>query len=141
MKKSVIFFALLLTAFQVFSQGDPHLKIKRCSKKLADRSLAVDSVEQVRLTSHDLRKGKVKFTYRDAAGDAEVKRTFMVEDKDGKQVYSAEGSSFTIRSKELRELLKVSPLKVYTMAIPSDPEKAKIVRVRRIQVAEFLFTM
>ncbi|MET0635511.1 MAG: hypothetical protein ABWZ25_05760 [Chitinophagaceae bacterium] len=139
MKKTILLLLVVMIGLNLFSQTEPTLKIKTCSKKFTDRSLPVDSIQQIRFTEHDLRKGKLKFSYRNGDGDASVKRTIMIEDSTGKQLYSADASSFKIKSRVLREMLRTSTLRVYTMAIPSDPEKAKLVRVRRYQVAEFLY--
>ncbi|RYY52864.1 MAG: hypothetical protein EOO09_20040 [Chitinophagaceae bacterium] len=135
MKKLLLISAVLLSSIAGFSQ-EPTVKAKIRCRTYASHSLPVDSVTQLVFTAKDLRKGKFHFTYKNALKDSDVKRSFDVQDKNGKQVYSAEGSSFKISSTRLRELLELSPLKLYSMAIPADPEKAKIVRVRPILVAE-----
>lgn len=135
MKKAIVFSVFFLLAIIGFSQ-QPNMKAKLRSRTLASESLPVDSLVQLELTNHDLRRGKFRFSYKNELNDADVKRSFAIQDSTGKPVYSAEGSSFKIPAKKLRELLQHSSLNIYTMAIPADPEKAKIVRVRPVQIAQ-----
>lgn len=135
MKKSIFILVFLVAAGSLFAQEPTVFAKVRCTT-IADRQLPVDTIQQVVFTEKQLRKGKFKFSYHNASKDSDVKRSFAIQDSTGKQVYSAEGSSFKIKATVLRELLRHSSLKIFSMAIPSDPEKAKIVRVRPIQVAE-----
>jgi len=72
--------------------------------------------------------------------DAEWKRTFAITDDNDKAefTFTDEKSTgvFTISLKELADTLKKGQrYKLYTMAIPLDPAKAAIVRVKRILIA------
>jgi len=135
MKKSIVILIFLFASANLFAQ-EPVISAKVRCTHVADRQLPPDTVEHIVFTEKQLRKGKFSFRYRNASNDSDVKRSFAIQDSTGKQVYSAEGSSFKIRATTLRELLRNSSLRIFTMAIPSDPEKAKIVRVRPIEVAE-----
>ncbi|RYY62454.1 MAG: hypothetical protein EOO05_02635 [Chitinophagaceae bacterium] len=134
MKKSILVLVLVIVAGNVFAQ-EPHIFAKARCTTFSDRVLPVDTVEQIVFTEKQLRKGKFRFSYHNASNDSDVKRSFAIQDSTGKQVYSAEGSRFNIKASVLRDLLRQSSLTIFSMAIPSDPEKAKIVRVRPIEVA------
>ena len=80
--------------------------------------------------------GFLSVTYTENPKQKDWKRTLMIVDENDSEFFRKEGSSVKIENNLLRSYFKKSNvLKVYTMALPSDPEKAALVRVRRIHLA------
>ncbi len=85
--------------------------------------------------------GSLSVTFTGAGNNRDWIRTIMVVDESDTELETGKGSTFSITNAKLRGLFKKSPvLKVYTMAIPSDPKKAALVRVRRVHLATISFT-
>ena len=135
MKKIILLVIVLAIGFMSFAQ-DPQIHIKLRTKTLVQKEQSMDSVTSLVFTSHDLRRGKLRFKYRNASADSGLNRSFMIENSAGQELFRSDGSGFKIKASKLKKMLRSSALKVYTMAIPSDPAKAAIVRVRRIEIAE-----
>ena len=81
------------------------------------------------------KKGALAVAYTDDEAKSWI-RTIMIVDEADTELATHKGASYTIPNTTLKTLFKkVSTLKVYTIAIPSDPKKAALVRVRRIHLA------
>jgi hypothetical protein len=82
------------------------------------------------------KKGALTVAYKAEEGGKGWVRTFMFVDDADTELASFKGSSTTIQNAALRSLFKkASTIKIYTMALPSDPKKAALVRVRRVHLA------
>lgn len=80
--------------------------------------------------------GTLSVVFKGSGSNAEWIRTIMVVDESDTELATGKGSTLALSNARLRSLFKKSPtLKVYTMAIPSDPKQAALVRVRRIHLA------
>lgn len=80
--------------------------------------------------------GFLSVVYSEKPKQKDWKRTIMIVDDDDSELWRKEGSAVKIENIVLRSYFKKSSiLKVYTMALPSDPEKAALVRVRRVHLA------
>ena len=79
--------------------------------------------------------GALSVVFKGAGGPEWIRTITVVDENDG-ELATHKGSTYTIPNAGLRSLFKKSSvLKFYTMAIPSDPEKAALVRVRRVHLA------
>lgn len=84
--------------------------------------------------------GSLSVVFNGTGNNAGWIRTIMVVDESDTELATSKGSTFSISNARLRGLFKKSAiLKVYTMAIPSDPKQAALVRVRRIHLATISF--
>jgi hypothetical protein len=82
------------------------------------------------------KKGALAVAYKAEDGGKGWVRTIMVVDDTDSELATFKGASTTIHNPALRSLFKkASTLKIYTMALPSDPKKAALVRVRRVHLA------
>ena len=84
--------------------------------------------------------GSLSVVYNGTGNSSEWIRTIMVVDESDGELASHKGSTYNISNAQLRSLFKKSAtLKLYTMAIPSDPKQAALVRVRRVHLATITF--
>lgn len=77
--------------------------------------------------------GQVCIEYTEAKPLKDWKRTFAVFDEKDNDLMTYSGSSFKIGNGKLRSLMSegTKTIKVYTWALPTDPELASRIRVKR----------
>lgn len=82
------------------------------------------------------KKGALSIVYTAAEPQSAWVRTIIIVDEEDTELASFKGSSYKIPNATLRSLFKkAGTLKIYTIAIPSDPKQAALVRVRRVHLA------
>ena len=137
MKQFILSIALLIAAFTASAQDhvEPRWTFKHRDAILLTAYTESDSANVVNLSKKDLKAGKYFFTYTGVNKDSGLVRTLTIVDPADREVYQCKEGSFTLTAKQLKKLIKdAKTLRIYTMAIPSDPAKAAIVRVRRVHL-------
>jgi len=89
------------------------------------------------IKSTDLKaEGQLYINYTEAKPLEDWKRTFAVFDVKDNELMSYSGSSFKISNGKLRSLLNdgVTTIKIYTWALPTDPDLASRIRVKRMHL-------
>jgi hypothetical protein len=78
----------------------------------------------------------MEVTYYDAKGDKGLKRSiFFLDENDDELIREDDVSRVKISSKELKKAFAgKSKIKIFTIAVPTDPELAARVRVRRVHL-------
>lgn len=73
-------------------------------------------------------------TYKPVPDQEEWNRNFVITDSNGRDLKKFENTTqFKVHNSEIARLMESRPkLKIYTWALPKDPEKAAAIRVRRI---------
>ena len=86
----------------------------------------------------DLKKnGQVFINYKEAKKQKDWKRTLAVLDAQDNELIKYSGSIYKIGNSKLNSLYAqgVRTIKIYTWALPTDPELASRIRVRRVHLA------
>ncbi len=107
------------------------------SYEIVDK-LVDDSVSEIKISSKNLSRLRVAYRLRDSTELKKMSRKFMLVSQQDAEINTQqlpvnEGVvEFKIDPKQLK---KHSEFKLYTVAIPTDPELAKRIRVRRVLLA------
>lgn len=145
MMKRLFFLVLLFAATHpVMAQTTSWtLKIGKISKSF---SADYQRKNTLSITSLELsKKGDLLIGYKPSADEKEWKRTLLINDSTGtgiielpelvKTKKNSSGIWFTIPNKKLKEVLsKHGKILIDCASIPSDPEKAALVRMRPLPV-------
>lgn len=131
------FFLFVLLSFggiTVFAQDG----WKVCFDKKILLSASEESEEKnvIRIFSADLKKYK-KFTvrYKESEPQKGWQRTIMAYDEKNIELIKQKGSKFSMKSGALKNLFQISRIiKIYTISLPTDPNLAAQVRVRRVHL-------
>ena len=89
------------------------------------------------LKAKDLKiEGQLYINYKEAEPLKDWKRTFAVFDEKDNELMSYSGSSFKISNGKLRSLASdgIETIKIYTWALPTDPDLASRIRIRRVHL-------
>jgi len=125
---------LSLTSFTVFAQNS--WKVCLDKKTLLSTSEESEQKNIIKISAAGLKKYK-NFTvsYRQEDPQKGWRRTISFYDDTNNELLKQTGNKFTIKSKSLQNLLQTSKtIKVYTIALPTDPNLAAQVRVRRVHL-------
>lgn len=81
-------------------------------------------------------EGQLYINYIEEKPLKDWKRTFAVFDEKDNELMSYSGSSFKISNGKLRSLAHdgITTLKIYTWALPTDPDLASRIRVKRMHL-------
>jgi hypothetical protein len=95
----------------------------------------------ITLSKNDLEKtGFLWINYSDKSTSRTWKRSIVLVDENDKEVFKRAGSLCKIGNSFLHDInKKANVLKIYTWAVPSDPQEAAKVRVRRIHLCTINF--
>jgi hypothetical protein len=90
----------------------------------------------VSIKSADLKKtGHMTITYVEAEKQKDWKRTIMFIGPNEKELLRVEGPMAKLQNAKLKALAaKSKTIKVYTISLPTDPDVAATVRVRRVHL-------
>lgn len=141
--KKIVLLSFFIAAANLLEAQLPW-KVKLGSKIIL-KTTGEDAVKNVVKIKASLLSSKNNFrlSYTMPADEADWIRTLMVDDSTGagtmidppKIKKGKTEASFTISGKKLKELLtKHHKLKLYFTSIPSDPEKAMLVRPRKVHI-------
>ena len=134
------FFAVLtVSAQKVMNRGgaDASWKLLWGKKTLLKAAAEDEAANVIALKRSDLRKANSLQLLYTPAGDQQSgwKRTIAIYDAADNELYKKEGNTLKISNRTLARLANgKAELKIYTMAVPSDPAKAALVRVRRVHL-------
>jgi hypothetical protein len=81
-------------------------------------------------------EGQLYINYHEEKPLKDWKRTFAVFDTKDNELISYSGSSFKIGNGKLRDLRSqgIKTLKIYTWALPTDPDLASRIRIKRMHL-------
>ncbi len=135
MKTLLTFLLFLGTACMATAQDNWKLIHNGTSKLQAKGEAPEENIVSVRIA--DLNKtGALAIAYTAAEAQKGWVRTIMLVDDTDTELATFKGASYTIKNADLRSHFKKSnTIHVYTMALPSDPKQAALVRVRRVHLA------
>ena len=124
----------LSLAFSAFSQDS--WKVVLNGTQLLETGAENEEGNLITLTKAELAKtGNFLIKYTEKEPQTGWKRTIMVVDKEENDIQRETGRILTIPNKTLlMQLLKEGRLYVYTLALPTDPELAARIRVRRVHL-------
>jgi hypothetical protein len=128
---NVLFFCYL------FSSAQNSWKLR-----LNDTTLLVASKEDEKTNSKKInvseweKNGMLEITYYNATGDKDLKRSILfLDENDNELIRKEDVSRVKISSKELKKIFTGrNEIRIFTIAIPADPELAARVRVRRVHL-------
>lgn len=125
---------LSLTSFSVFAQNS----WKVCFDKKTLLSTSEESEEKniIKISAADLKKYKnFTISYKQEEPQKGWRRTISFYDDNNNELSKQTGNRFTIKSGTLKNLFQTSKIiKVYTVSLPTDPNLAAQVRVRRVHL-------
>jgi hypothetical protein len=98
-----------------------------------------DSKKVVTLTAKDLNKLPLTVIYKQALEEKDWARSVMVHSDKDVDILNLQGKTssgtFTLPAAKIKAaLLKYKSLYIYSICLPTDPELAKAVRVRRVVI-------
>jgi len=143
MKKYLFFILLITLATQMKAQLPWTIRL---GSKIVLQSKGEDEVKNVlSLKNSQVLKNDLILTYRVKPDEKDWERTVMIYDPAGVNIAENPvgntikrgmvSRSFTINNKILKELMaKHKKIKIYFTSIPTDPEKAAVVRVKRVHI-------
>lgn len=81
-------------------------------------------------------EGQLYINYTEAKPLKDWKRTFAVFDEKDNDLMSYSGSSFKISNGKLRSLASdgITTIRIYTWALPTDPDLASRIRIKRVHL-------
>jgi hypothetical protein len=136
MKTMILLSGILFSAMAASAQSDSW-KIYFNKKLLLSASSENESINIVTLSHRELAGiGNISIEYTEGNPNKEWKRTIaLLDEKDAILFEKAEVMQLKITTADLRKWTKgKNKIKVYTWAIPKDPAKAALVRVRRVHL-------
>jgi hypothetical protein len=143
MKKSI--FILSLTISWLFSQSQMEVikqdtwKVKWNKKVILESSRENETANTKKINKAELSRKyclEIAYTASDPAKQKEWKRSFLFfGDNDNELLRKDSTHSITLTAAELNNLFgDQKKIKIYTIAIPTDPDLAARVRVRRVHL-------
>jgi hypothetical protein len=138
MKKIFLLLSLGLTYLLLQAQNaqPDSWKIKWNKKVILETSKTNETANTRKIKSADLKKNyvlEISYKESDAKKEKEWIRSFMVFDESDNEILRKDSTRNTmITASELKKLFgDKKKIKIYTIAIPADPDLAARVRVRR----------
>ncbi len=138
--KSILFIAATLFCFFAVAQKNTW-KIYHNNKLLINTGEESEEKNVCAITKTQLdKKGSLMVIYEEGKPDIEWKRTIaFLDDKSNIIFEKNEVSKIQVPNAELKKFFKGKVrIKIYTWAIPKDPAKAALVRIRRIHLCTLL---
>ncbi len=137
MKQLLFLFSLTCSILFANAQTDPfpHWTLKHREAILLSAYTESDSANVVNVSGKDFRQGRYTFLYEGVNKDSGLVRTIIIVDASDKELYRTNGSALSFSAKGFKKIVrKNGTVRIYTMAVPADPAKAAVVRVRRIHL-------
>lgn len=136
--KTILLSIAFLFAMAANAQTDNWI-VKHNNKIVLQTNKEDMQANKVIVLQSSLKKtGKLEVVFNAAnALEHEWVRKIIITTEDGAEVFQQDmtGKTFSLTNKELKNYLKAGkPLQVYTWAVPADPAKAALVRVRRVHL-------
>ena len=132
--KTFLLIATMLFSSAAFTQDT--WKVSHNGKLKLESSEESTEKNIVEIKSADFsKKSFLQIAYKESTPQKDWKREIMIYDPSDNELSRQKGSRLKIQNSSLRNLFKKSKtLMVYTMALPSDPAQAALVRVRRVHL-------
>jgi hypothetical protein len=141
MKKIFLLLSLGLTYLLLQAQNaqPDSWKIKWNNKVILETSKSDEAANTRKIKSSDLKKNyflEISYKEADPKKEKEWTRSFMFFDESDKEVLRKDSTRTTkISAADLKKLFgDKKKIKIYTIAIPTDPDMAARVRVRRVHL-------
>ena len=138
MKKLLLFLNFSLITMSLFAQTDSW-KIKWNKKIILETSKEDETANTQKINLADRGKAcflEISYKEADPKSVKALRRSFLLFDENDKQLLKKDSTrSATISAAELKKLFgDKTKIKIYTVAIPTDPRLAARVRVRRVHL-------
>lgn len=132
--KPFLVLLLSLTGFSVFAQNS--WKVSLDKRTLLNTSEENEKKNTIKISQADLKKYKnFILNYTEKEPQKGWRRTISFYDDNNNELSKQTGNRFTIKSGTLKNLFQTSKIiKVYTVSLPTDPNLAAQVRVRRVHL-------
>ena len=127
-------FLLILISLAGFGQGS--WKVRLNEKTVLNTTVEDEEKNVIRLKKSDLRKKK-DFTlhFREENKKTDWERTLLVYDEKDRELVKQKGNHLKIKnSRLLTYFSEAAHLKIYTIALPTDPKLRAAIRVRRVHL-------
>ncbi|HEX7847199.1 MAG TPA: hypothetical protein VF476_15470 [Chitinophagaceae bacterium] len=136
MKKIFLIAGLVFMAFQLSAQDS--WKLKQAGKVLlsANAENETANTTKIKRTAFD-KSGTLDILYKDSKPAAEWKRTLLFFDENDNELLRKDSITATtkINNSTLKELFTgKKKIRIYTISLPTDPNKAAAIRVRRVHL-------
>jgi len=133
MKTFLLLSAMLLSSI-AFTQDNWKISHNDKIKLQASAENTEKNVAQIK--NADLaKKNLLQIVYKEITPQEDWKREIIIFDPADNELLRQKGSLLKVQNTSLKNLFKKSKtLVVYTMALPSDPAQAALVRVRRVHL-------
>lgn len=132
--KTFLFFAMMLLSSAAFTQEswkvshNGKVKLEVTEENAEKNTASIKSAELAK-------KSFLQIAYKEITPQKDWKREIIIYDPADNEIFRQKGSLLKISNASLRNLFKKSKtLMVYTIALPSDPAQAALVRVRRVHL-------
>ena len=145
----IIFLLISFMAITNLVMAQLKWKIKLGTKTVLQTAGENESKNVFRLSRTQIGiKSNLIISYQVAADEKDWVRNLMIDDSTGAGIAESPTASaikqgtvevkYTITNKKLKELLKKhKKIKLFYTSIPSDPEQAALVRVRKVHICTF----
>ena len=136
MKKILLSILFITAAIYLNAQSDSW-KVYHNKKLLISTSEESEAKNTRSINKSDLDKiGELIVLYEEGLIDKEWKRSIAILDKKDSILFEkAEINKIQVSNADLKKMLKgKTTIKIYTWAIPKDPAKAAVIRIRRVHL-------
>gem|GEM_PF-1006119 len=139
--KSFLLFLSLLVSTALFAQKGPSWKLFRNKTVLLSATQEDETANQLTIRRSSLKRaGSYRLVYTGSTADKSWVRSFIIVGTGDEELQRFEGRPLVVSNGMLAKLAKVhKTIRIYTMAVPSDPNVAATVRVRREHLATINF--
>ncbi len=139
MKKILLFTALVIGWSFSQAQTLDSWRIRWNNKTILETNKESESANIRKISKNDLKKNytlNIRYTEASEKKESDWTRSFLFFDDKGEQLMKKDSTrNLTLKSSELKKLFAGNKkIKIYTIAIPTDPELASRVRVRRVHL-------
>lgn len=138
--KLILFIVLGLTgSLSAFSQQD-NWKVLHNGNLCLESALENESRNTLALTKADVaQEGFLWVTYLERNRQKGWKRTIALFDERDREVFKREGSIMKLNNEQLAPFFNQSKtIKIYTWALPANPEEAARIRIRRVHLCTLI---
>lgn len=131
-----LFFLLISACFSTSSSAQASWKIRLNDTTVLSTTSENEEKNTIYLKPHQLKKKKdLLLTYTSTERKKEWERTMMVYNEKDQELVSKKGNELKIKNSELLSFFKRSKqIKIYTIAVPTDPKLKASIRVRRVHL-------
>lgn len=135
-----LFVAFISIFFSVAAFAQGHWQICLNNKSVLKASVESEEKNVVIIKGVDLKKNKnLTVDYKEGEVKNNWERTIMLYDENDHELNQQKGTKFTLSNAALKDFFQQSKtLKIYTLALPSDPKLKAAIRVRRVHLCTLI---